>query len=529
LKRNLEKLKSEVFDVVIIGGGIHGALILWEAARNGYKACLIDKTDFGSHTSANSLKVLHGGFRYIQHANIKRMRESIYSRKIFQKIAPHLVKNIPFLFPTSGFGVKSRLSLSIALFLNDIISCDRNSGLTESSRLKGGRTIGKKKLFKILPELKNQKINGGAIWYESVALNTERLLFEFLHEAYEMGAELCNYIRAEELIIENNKARVKVKDEISGEEFILNSEFVVDSVGPWLNNLLTQKTDLNRLKSGLTKAVNIIIKKNYFDEFGVGLESVKEFVDKDAIINKGKRLFFLVPIGDFTMIGTTYKVFQEDPDMCRISDEDVKQILDEVNESYKGFNITIDDVVQSHVGVLPMHEENHSNEFDVQPEKHSLVFDHSCSSIKNLISVKSVKYTTAPSIAEQVLKVLSSKFPKAPIQNKDSLLKQSYSELKDQFFKTYSGKYTFSLLQRLWNTYGVKSNMVIEYIDKDSDSKKMIIEEEEVYNGELNYNFEQEMAITSDDFISRRLGLSAFEKMPDVYFEKIEKFLSSKK
>ena len=131
MKRNLEKLKSEKFDVLVIGGGIHGALIVWEAARNGYKSCLIEKNDFGSHTSANSLKVLHGGFRYIQHANIKRMRESIYSRKVFQQIAPHLIKNIPFLFPTSGYGVKSRQSLAVALFLNDMISIDRNKNIQQ--------------------------------------------------------------------------------------------------------------------------------------------------------------------------------------------------------------------------------------------------------------------------------------------------------------------------------------------------------------------------------------------------------------
>ncbi|MCB0743318.1 MAG: FAD-dependent oxidoreductase, partial [Ignavibacteriae bacterium] len=525
MKREIEKLKNEKFDLLVVGGGIHGALIVWEAARNGYKSCLIEKNDFGSQTSANSLKVLHGGFRYIQHANIKRMRESIYSRKVFQQIAPHLVKNIPFLFPTAGFNVKSRPALAVALFLNDIISADRNKNILAESKVPCGRTISKSKLEKIVPDLENKNINGGAVWYETVALNTERLLFEFLFEANKNGAELANYVKAEELVIEENEVKkVRVKDELTDEEFYINADFIVDSVGPWLNKFLTPKTNYDVLKSPLTKAVNIIIKKNYFKEYAVGIESTKEFKDKDAIINKGKRLFFLVPIGDYTMIGTTYKVYEDDPDNCKISEYDLQEIINEVNESYKDFKIKLEDVVQSHAGILPMQNLESSNEFDVQPDKHSLVFDHK-GNVKNLISVKSVKYTTAPSIAKKVIEVLKIKNANASVGNKNQKISlENYSKIKDEFYNTNSN-YGSTLLERLWNTYGVRSSAVINYIEQNDESKKLIFDSEEIYLGEVIYNYENEMAVTSNDIIDRRLGLSAFEKVSNDVYKKVVEIL----
>ncbi|MCB9207161.1 MAG: FAD-dependent oxidoreductase [Ignavibacteriales bacterium] len=487
---------------------------------------MIEKNDFGSQTSANSLKVLHGGFRYIQHANIWRMRESIYSRKVFQQTAPHLVKNIPFLFPTAGYSVKSRPALTAALFINDIISADRNKNILPESKIPGGTTISKSKVEKIIPNLEDKNFNGGAVWYETVALNTERLLFEFLVLANENGAELANYVKAEELIIEGNKIKkVRAKDEMTGVEFFIKADFVIDSVGPWLNKFLTPKTNLEVLKSPLTKAVNIIIKKNYFKEYAVGIESTKEFKDKDAIINKGKRLFFLVPIGDYTMIGTTYKVYEDDPDNCKITDYDLQEIINEINDSYEGFNIRLKDVVQSHVGILPMQNLESKNEFDVQPDKHSLVFDHINGNVENLISVKSVKYTTAPSVAKQVVDILKTKSVNASQGNKrsDKTL-ESYSKIKDDFFKIYSS-YNYTLLKRLWNIYGISSSKVIDFIELNDDTKKMIIEDYEIYLGELFYNYENEMAITAYDIIDRRLGLSAFKKMSDEVYQKVEEIL----
>jgi len=230
MKREIEKLKNEEFDLLVIGGGIHGATIVYDAAKSGLKVCLIEKDDFGSQTSANSLKVLHGGLRYLQHGNIKRMRESIYSRKVFQKIAPNLVKSVPFMIPTSGYAVKSKLALNIALRLNDIISFDRNKGIDKECYIPSGKTISRNEAYKIYPKVNGQKISGGAVWYESVALNTERMLFEFLHEAYDNGAVLANYVKAIKFNSEEDKIKsVSVVDDRTKEEFEIKAKSFLNS------------------------------------------------------------------------------------------------------------------------------------------------------------------------------------------------------------------------------------------------------------------------------------------------------------
>ena len=100
MKRDIEKLKSEQFDLLIIGGGSHGACAARDAALRGMKVALVDKGDICGATSHNSLKTIHGGIRYLQHLNFKRTLESIKEQKIWLRTAPHLVKPLPFLMPT---------------------------------------------------------------------------------------------------------------------------------------------------------------------------------------------------------------------------------------------------------------------------------------------------------------------------------------------------------------------------------------------------------------------------------------------
>ncbi len=433
------------------------------------------------------------------------------------------------MIPTFGYSIKSKLALNIAMKINDFISLDRNYGIAEECFIPKGKTISKREVKQIIPKLKTENVTGGAVWYESIALNTERLLFEFLHEAYENGAVLANYTKAENYIVIDNKiSSVKVLDEITKEEFNINAKVVVNSVGPWLNDILTGTKDLNFLQSPLTKAVNIIVKKKLFKNYAVGLESVKEFKDSAAIVKKGKRLFFFVPLGEYTMIGTTYKIFNEIPDKCTIEKEDVLEIITEVNSAYDGLNLSYDDVTQTHIGTQATSNIEFKNEFDVQPETHSLVFDHAKKgNYKNLISVKSVKYTTAPSIAKQIIDILKSKNISLDLSHKgDNLKLSNYNKSKEQFYNTNS-TYSSTFLSRIWNTYGIRSCRVIKYIEQNNKSKELVFDREEVYLGELLYNHEYEMAIKPEDFVARRIGLNSFEKVPTDYLLRIDNILNA--
>src|SRR4029450_7798713 len=114
---------------------IHGACIAWDAALRGLQVALVERDDFGGGTSANSLRIVHGGLRYLARGGLPRMRESIRERSTLLRIAPSLIQPLPVVVPTSGAGTQSRLALAAAMALNDLCSPDRNRGLTPDHRL----------------------------------------------------------------------------------------------------------------------------------------------------------------------------------------------------------------------------------------------------------------------------------------------------------------------------------------------------------------------------------------------------------
>src|SRR5215207_2658441 len=126
MKRDLSELSSRQYDVLVIGGGIHGALVAWDATLRGLSVALIERGDFGGATSQNSLKIIHGGLRYLQDGNLARIRTMARERSTWMKMAPHLVHPLTCLTPTRQKISRSRLALSIALTLNDLLSFDRN-------------------------------------------------------------------------------------------------------------------------------------------------------------------------------------------------------------------------------------------------------------------------------------------------------------------------------------------------------------------------------------------------------------------
>src|SRR5829696_2896091 len=151
MKRNLERLANQKFDILIVGGGIHGAVAAWDAALRGLSVALIERGDFGSGTSQNSLKIIHGGLRYLQDANLSRIRTMARERSTWMKIAPHLVHPLKCVMPTRKRISRSRLAMGVALTANDILSFDRNRLPDPEKKLDGGQIVSQQELASLLP------------------------------------------------------------------------------------------------------------------------------------------------------------------------------------------------------------------------------------------------------------------------------------------------------------------------------------------------------------------------------------------
>lgn len=519
MKRNTDILKNTHFDILVIGGGIHGATIAREAALRGYKTALVEKGDFGNATSANSLKVIHGGLRYLQHANFPRIRQSIQSRKIFQQVAPHLIDNVPFLVPTYGFGIKSKFVMKTAITLYDIISLDRNKNIPPENYLPNGKTISKNEIKKIIPGIKAEGLTGGAVWYESISNDSERLILEFILQAAEHGAETFNYIQVKKLLAENNKiSGASVIDLMTGDSFEIKADFTVVAAGPWLNDF----SNTPSIQFLLTKAVNIVVNKNLFGKYAVGLESAEEYEDKDAIIKRGKRLYFFVPLHGKTMIGTTYKKYSDEPDNLKITKSDIIEILDEVNQINPQINLTFDDVCFYHIGLLPMEPLSNPND-DIQPGKHSVIFDsENESGTKGGIFIKSVKFTTAPSIAIETVNLIDKKTGrKTTIHNGNHFYETA--QIKNIIRPESLPEEYFSRIRKI---YGKKRcHKIIDIINDNPQTVELVSETPPITYAEIIYAIKFEFAQKLRDIILRRTSLGNLNIPSTTTVEKIGKIL----
>jgi glycerol-3-phosphate dehydrogenase len=295
MKRNLERLSNQTFDVVVIGGGIHGAIAAWDATLRGLSVALIDRGDFGSATSQNSLKIVHGGLRYLQDGNLARIRTMARERSTWMRIAPHLVHPLKCLTPTRVKFSRNRLALGVALTANDLLSFDRNRPSDPEKHLTKGKLITQVELADILPGYDVSTSTGAAVWHDAQIYNTERLLLEFLLSAVRAGAEVANYVEAIGFLQQGNRITgVRARDVQSSQVFEVQSKVIVNCAGAWLDNVLNKVSISSEY--GTSVAMNILV-----DQVWTG---VAAGLPSRPASGRPPQILFFVPWRNKTMIGT---------------------------------------------------------------------------------------------------------------------------------------------------------------------------------------------------------------------------------
>ncbi len=527
--------RQSPLDIIIIGSGIHGAILALEAARAGYRVALFEKDDFGGSTSANSLKIIHGGIRYLQHLNIKRMRESILSRRSMMQFAPHLVQPLACLMPTYGHGIKGREMMRLAFSIYDFIACDRNVRLPAPSHLPAGGALSQEQTLEELPGINSNGLNGAALWYDAIAQNTERLLQEYLNEASRYGAAIYNYKEVVSLISDQDRVTgVEIRDRLTKEEFQVHGQTIINTSGPWVDSLTGSAPKLSQVTSGRwAKAINIVVKKRLFDRYAVGLEGWSEFIDKDAFIKRGKRLFFFVPWRkNYTMIGTSYK--PADRSQSRIVEKgDVTEMLDDINKIHPGAKLEWNDITFIHGGLLPCQPDSEQDEGHdtVQLEKSTRIIDHSkADSVEGIISISGVKYTTAPDIAWKVLNLLQRQ-GNVPKRGGSYTTSSRTGPPRDhgKLIKSLGQNYQ-KIRQHLTLTYGTHWRNVLDYCEVDHASAEAdelwLSVDPPLLKAEVIYFIRREQAVTLADVVLRRSPLGSAQCPPADVLKSVAEFMA---
>jgi len=390
--------RKRQYDLAVIGAGAYGSAIAYEAATRGLSVFLAEKGDFGAATSANSLKIVHGGLRYLQKLDLIRARGSTRERSMFLRNAPGLVEPLRCVLPTGWSLNYNRLFLGAGLALNGLITIDRNSRVSAERRLPGSRILSRPELASYARGLHMHDVTGGACWHDAVMVDSERLSLAFVLGARESGATVGNYLSAREVLSHGGRAAgLAVRDELSGREEEITAKAVVSCQGPWG---LAKDTSVLACPDALgrVKAVNLVLP-------ATELAAAVGFPARD---HEGRpvadRLLFAVPWQGVTMVGTWYFESDDSPDDLHVTPSQLSMMLEELNSGFENWSFTARDVRMLHIGELPR------SHLQPQPAPVSrpLVAEASrFGGLRGAWVVQGEKWTTARATAREVTESIS--------------------------------------------------------------------------------------------------------------------------
>ncbi|MFQ5627256.1 MAG: glycerol-3-phosphate dehydrogenase/oxidase [bacterium] len=534
MKRNIANLAAQEYDIIIIGGGIYGAWAAWDAALRGLSVALLEKSDFGAATSSNSMKIIHGGLRYLQHLDFKRMRESIRERTILMRVAPHLVHPLPCLMPTYGHGLKGREVMSIVLFLNDLISYDRNRLGDPKKHIPGGKTYSRAELKSLLPGIPEKRLTGGAQWYDCQIYNSERLMLSLLHGAVDKGAHIANYAQVIDFIHKENRIiGVKVRDCETSRNYNVFGKVVLNTSGPWINKTLGMLNGFQSSeKTPIAKGINLIVNRQLIPKFGVGVPSTVTYQDADAVFNKGSRFLFFTPWRKYTILGTTYFPFSGDENNFAITEKDICGLLDEFNQAYPAMQVKREEISSFHAGMLPA-TANGKDNAEVNAEKQFRLIDHKkASGLEGLISVLGVKYTTARDVSSKAVDLAVKKLPQKGVKSRTASepIPGGNIEIFEDYLTQETAKRPWGLAEQvakhLVYNFGSRYTVILQYLRENETWSKPVSTSEEVIIAEVVHGVREEMALTLDDVIKRRTELGSAACPDDISLQKCAEIMA---
>ncbi|MFK8162646.1 MAG: FAD-dependent oxidoreductase [Lewinella sp.] len=375
----IKKLRTDKFDLVVIGGGITGAGVALDAASRGLNVVVIERNDFASGTSSKSTKLIHGGLRYLKNLEIGLVREVGQERAVVHEIAPHLVRPEKMLLPLVEGGSLGKLSTSMALwvydFLADVEGDDKRVMLTKEETIEHE------------PLVRKDILKGGG-FYAEYRTDDARLTIENIKTAEQHGATALNYVEATDFVYDDDKqiTAVVCKDRFSGASITVQTKHVISSTGPWVDELRTVDKSMTDRHVFLSKGVHIVVARERLP-----LQHAVYFDVEDG------RMLFAIPRLRCTYIGTTDTPYKGDANAIPTNKEDVEYLLNGTNAIFPTVNLTIDDVESSWAGVRPLIFEEGKSAGEMSRK------DEIFESASGLLSIAGGKLTGYRKMAERVV------------------------------------------------------------------------------------------------------------------------------
>lgn len=482
------------FDLIVIGGGINGAGIARDAALRGISTCLLEQADICNGTTRWSSRLIHGGLRYLEHAELGQVYESLHERETLLRIAPHLVSPLKLMIPIYRGGRRGRFIIRCGMWLYDLLSMKKS--LPRHEMLSAEQSLA------IAPGLRRNGLVGAATYYDAQAVFAERLVLENILAARAAGADIRTYHRVDRILTNKRAVKgVRCTDLRSERQLDLSARTVINASGPWVDRVLEGvQTPLRRFMGG-TKGSHIIV-PNF-----PGMPSIACYLEAES----DGRPYFIIPWNGMCLIGTTDIRFDGNPADARAGREEINYLLRETNRFFPDAKLTRKAIYYSYTGVRPLPRMEKKVEGDIT-RKH--IIKHHRRVAKGLYSVIGGKLTTYRHLAEEATdricrrlhiqgaECMTAKFP----------LPGAGEDLRAIDAKLQTCENICPESRRhLLAIYGSRALEIRELVDSGPELGEVVCPNTYAIAAEIIFAYEHELATTLADVLLRRtmIGLSA--------------------
>ena len=500
---NLKRLQDEEFDFLIIGGGITGAGVAWDAASRGYKVALVEKEDFAHGTSSRSSKLVHGGLRYLENYEFHLVFESLSERDFLMKSCPHLVRPLPFYMPVYEQGPHSSYLLSAGMWLYDVLSLFRAPGLHQ--RLSAGSTQ------RLIPGIKKEGLVCSFKYFDA-SMWDDALVLDVLAKAHSLGACSVSRVKAIAPIYDENKVitQMKVQDELTGEHKTVKFKKLIVCAGVWtdeVGKMLAPPKSEQPWHDWLSPSRGIHL---VFDWKRLPVPGAVTMQIADG------RIAFVIPRHDYgqgiTIVGTTDGPCSLPPD--QIENEttaiagDQKYLLELLAQYFPGLKLTDADVLNHYIGIRPLVNPNRTQSknggaANLQAVSREQTIDHGPG---DSVVIAGGKYTTFRKIAEEVVNFATQKWEHRHAQTDDTLFLNALPEAVQRSREVARGK-GYTIPEKLFERYGADALEIYEIHLKDCDQSVKDPDGFPHLEAQFRYAIRHQMVLNIDDFVRRRQPL----------------------
>ncbi|MGB3724730.1 MAG: glycerol-3-phosphate dehydrogenase/oxidase [Glaciecola sp.] len=498
---NVAKLNTDQFDVLILGAGINGAVSAAALARKGLKVAMIDKGDFAGQTSSNSSNLAWGGIKYLENHEYLLVNKLCKSRNHLMRSYPSTVQEIRFLTTLQkGFRFPAWF-----VYLGTLTYWLMGRFFTQAPKF-----LSSTKIKQLEPAIDVSNAQGGFEYSDAFLHdNDARFVFNFIRSAMDNGAVIANYVGANDSKKVGDAWHTEAVDQTTGKTINIQSKVIINACGPSVDSYNHANQQTTAHQHLFSKGVHLIVDKI------TKVDKVLAFFASDG------RLFFVIPMGQKTCIGTTDDKV-ENP-KTHVTDEDRKFILDNVNALLDlSPELTEADIISERCGVRPLAVKGQDGNADwvALSRKHAIDVNKQ----DKYLSIFGGKLTDCINVGEEVSQIVkslgihlpyedaiwygeSSNTVKAEFEHRAKLLKL------DSMTPTYSSE---KLTTRLWRRYDIHALQILDEIQRDPSQAEQLMENAEYLRAELHYAARREMITELEDFLRRRSKIEMVLRKSDI-------------